>query len=216
MFVSKAQLSRRTVLRGMGATLALPVLEAMTPAFAATPTRQPVRLVCIEMVHGAAGSSPFGYEQNLWAPAAEGRAFDLGPTSLRALEPFRDYLTIVSNTDVPSANATEAREIGGDHFRSTAVFLTQSYPKRTEGADLEVGTSFDQLYAKRFGHSIDAVGDRGRRPRRRLPVRLFVRVRRFAQLGSAEQTAADGPRSSRGLQPNVRHVQASRHTGRAP
>ena len=153
-------LSRRTVLKGMGATMALPLLDAMTPAFAKASARQargstpgglPPRLVCIEMVHGAAGSSQFGYEKNLWAPAAEGRDFDLGPTSLKPLEAFRDYLTIVSNTDVPSANSTEAREIGGDHFRSTAVFLTQSYPKRTEGADVEVGTSFDQLYAQRFG-----------------------------------------------------------------
>ncbi|MEO8678909.1 MAG: DUF1552 domain-containing protein [Vicinamibacterales bacterium] len=156
MFVTRKQLSRRTVLKGMGATMALPLLDAMTPAFGGQgkpeglPPRN-VRLVCIEMVHGAAGSSQFGFEKNLWAPAAEGRDFDLGPTSLKPLEPFRDHLTIISNTDVPSANATEAREIGGDHFRSTAVFLTQSYPKRTEGADVEVGTSFDQLYAQRFG-----------------------------------------------------------------
>jgi len=110
-----------------------------------------VRLVCIEMVHGAAGSSRIGASRNLWAPEATGRDFDLGPTSMRSLEPFRDYLTIVSNTDVPSADPTEAKEIGGDHFRSSAVFLTQSYPKRTEGADIEVGTSFDQIYAQRFG-----------------------------------------------------------------
>jgi hypothetical protein len=157
MFVTRKHLSRRTVLKGMGATMALPLLDAMTPAFGAQgnpkglPPPDSVRLVCIEMVHGAAGSSEFGFTKNLWAPAVAGRDFDLGPTSLKPLEPFRDYLTIVSNTDVPSANATEAREIGGDHFRSTAVFLTQSYPKRTEGADVEVGISFDQLYAKRFG-----------------------------------------------------------------
>ena len=160
MFVTRKYLSRRTILRGMGVAMALPVLDAMTPAFAkatagqaraGAPKGLPPRLVCIEMVHGAAGSSQFGYEKNLWAPAAEGRDFDLGPTSLKPLEPFRDYLTIVSNCDVPSANSTEAREIGGDHFRSTAVFLTQSYPKRTEGADVEVGTSFDQVYAQRFG-----------------------------------------------------------------
>ncbi len=81
-----------------------------------------------------------------------GRDFDLAGTSLSSLEPFRNSLTIVSNTDVASANATEAREIGGDHFRSTAVFLTQCYPKRTDGADVEVGTSLDQLYAQRIGH----------------------------------------------------------------
>ena len=146
-------LSRRAVLKGMGATIALPFLEAMIPSgrsYAATATGK-TRLVCIEMVHGAAGSSPYGLSQNLWSPAAVGRDFDLAPTSLRSLEPFRQHLTIVSNTDVPSADPTEAREIGGDHYRSSAAYLTQSYPKRTEGADVEAGISLDQLYAQRFG-----------------------------------------------------------------
>ena len=103
------------------------------------------------MVHGAAGSAPWGVAQNLWAPAATGRDFDLTPTSLRPLESFRDHLTIISNTDIPSADPTEAREIGGDHFRSSATYLTQTYPKRTEGPDVEAGISLDQLYARRFG-----------------------------------------------------------------
>src|SRR5829696_3687008 len=103
------------------------------------------------MVHGAAGSSPYGLKQHLWPPEAVGRDFDLTPTSLVSLEPFRDYLTIISNTDVPSADPTEAREIGGDHYRSSAAYLTQSYPKRTDGADVEAGISLDQLYAQRRG-----------------------------------------------------------------
>jgi hypothetical protein len=103
------------------------------------------------MVHGAAGSSIFGNQQNLWSPATAGRNFDLSGTSLASLEPFRDHVTIVSNTDVPSADPTEAREIGGDHFRSSATYLTQTYPKRTEGADVECGISMDQLHAHRFG-----------------------------------------------------------------
>ena len=65
-----------------------------------------------------------------------GRDFDLSPTSLKSLEPFRDHLTIVSNTDVPSAEPFDAPEIGGDHFRSSAAFLTQAHPKQTEGADV--------------------------------------------------------------------------------
>ena len=69
----------------------------------------------------------------------------------RSLEPFREHITIISNTDVPSADPTEAREIGGDHYRSSAAYLTQSYPKRTDGADVECGISMDQLYAQRFG-----------------------------------------------------------------
>mgnify|MGYP001576782961 CR=1 FL=1 len=151
MFLTKKHLSRRAVLKGMGATIALPFLDAHLRAFGASARQAPARLVCIEMVHGAAGSSPWGLSQNLWAPAAEGRDFDLTPTSLRPLEPFRQHLTIISNTDVPSADPTEAREIGGDHFRSSATYLTQSYPKRTEGADVEAGISLDQLYAQRFG-----------------------------------------------------------------
>jgi len=148
------QLSRRAVLRGIGATVALPFLEAMIPARsvrAAGPARKAMRLVCVEMVHGAAGSSAIGVRKNLWAPAAIGRDFDLSPTSLRSLEPFRDHLTIVSNCDVANAEPFTAQEIGGDHFRSSAVFLTQSHPKRTDGSDVQAGVSLDQLYAQRFG-----------------------------------------------------------------
>lgn len=151
MFITQKHLSRRAVLKGAGATVALPFLDAMMPAISRHKTKKNVRLVCIEMVHGAAGSSQFGVEKNLWSPAAVGRDFDLSPTSLQPLEPFRDSLTIISNTDVPSANATTAREIGGDHYRSSAAFLTQSYIKRTNGADVEAGTSLDQLYAQRVG-----------------------------------------------------------------
>jgi hypothetical protein len=147
-------LSRRAVLRGIGATVALPFLEAMVPArraFADRPAGKVARLVCVEMVHGAAGSSAIGVKKNLWAPAAVGRDFDLGPTSLRSLEPFRDHLTIVSNCDVANAEPFTAREIGGDHFRSSAVFLTQSHPKQTDGSDVRAGVSLDQLCAQRFG-----------------------------------------------------------------
>ena len=70
---------------------------------------------------------------------------------LSTLEPYRDYLTIVSNTDVRMAEAFTAPEIGGDHFRSSAVFLTQSHPKQTQGSDICAGTSLDQIYAQRFG-----------------------------------------------------------------
>ena len=146
MFLTGKRLSRRVVLKGMGATIALPFLDAMPAA-----AKSPLRLVCIEQVHGAAGSSIYGAQQNLWAPAVTGRGYDLSTSSLKPLEAWRDHLTIISNTDVPSADPTEAREIGGDHFRSSATYLTQTYPKRTEGADVECGISMDQLYAQRFG-----------------------------------------------------------------
>jgi Protein of unknown function (DUF1552) len=147
-------LSRRAVLKGLGVTMALPFLDAMVPAgraLAAAASRKRLRLVCVEMVHGAAGCSSIGIKKNLWAPAGLGRDFDLGPTSLRPLEPFREHLTIVSNTDVDPAEPFTANEIGGDHFRSSAVFLTQAHPKQTQGGDVQAGVSLDQLYAQRFG-----------------------------------------------------------------
>jgi Protein of unknown function (DUF1552) len=154
MFLTRRHLSRRDVLRGMGATIALPFLDAMVPArtlLAKTAAAGRTRLSCIEMVHGAAGSTAFGLSKNMWSPAAVGREFDLTPSSMSPLEPFREYLTIVSNTDVRNAEAFEPKEIGGDHFRSSAVFLTQAHPKQTEGSDVYVGVSMDQLYAQRFG-----------------------------------------------------------------
>src|SRR6187397_257108 len=127
MFISKKHISRRTVLRGMGATIALPLLDAMVPAgvaMAQTAASRKTRLACIEMVHGSAGATAFGASKHLWSPAASGRAFDLSPTAMSALEPYREYLTIVSNTSARMAEALELTEIGGDHFRSSAVFLT--------------------------------------------------------------------------------------------
>jgi hypothetical protein len=154
MYITKKHISRRTVLRGMGVTMALPFLDAMVPAhtvLAKTAAAGKVRLSCIEQVHGAAGSTKFGLEKNMWSPAAVGRQFDLSPTSLSPLEPYRDHITIVSNTDVRNAEAFLPNEIGGDHFRSSAVFLTQAHPKQTEGSDVFVGPSIDQLYAQKFG-----------------------------------------------------------------
>ena len=153
MFITKTHLSRRTALRGLGATVALPFLDAMVPArtaFAKTGLGK-VRFSAIEIVHGSAGSTAIGIEKNLWAPAKVGRDFDLTPSSLLPLEPYRDHLTIVSNTDVRMAEAFNPPEIGGDHFRSSATFLTQAHVKQTQGSDIFAGTSLDQLYAQRLG-----------------------------------------------------------------
>ncbi|MEX2282762.1 MAG: DUF1552 domain-containing protein [Gemmatimonadota bacterium] len=144
-------LPRRTFLRGMGATVALPFLDAMVPAGRVRAAAERTRLVAIEMVHGAAGCNELGARLNLWSPAETGRTFDLSPTALSPLEPYRDYLTIISNTDVRQAEPFSPHEIGGDHFRSSAVFLTQSHPTQTEGSNVYVGTSLDQMYAQRFG-----------------------------------------------------------------
>ena len=153
-FITGKQLPRRTFLRGAaGATVALPFLDAMVPAgrlLAKTPER--TRLVCIEEVHGLAGCNDWAASKFLFAPQTTGKDFQLvNDNPLKSLEPFRDYLTIVSNTDVRMAEAFALPEIGGDHFRSSAVFLTQSHPKQTQGSDIWCGTSMDQMYAQRFG-----------------------------------------------------------------
>ena len=157
-YLSGKHISRRALLRGAGAAISLPLLDAMIPAgrlwasTAAGKAADRTRLVCIEQVHGAAGCNDWGASQNLWSPAETGKHFDLSPSSLKPLEPFRKYLTIVSETDARMADAYSPAEIGGDHFRTSAVFLTQAHPKQTEGSDVQVGTSFDQLYVQRFGN----------------------------------------------------------------
>ena len=153
IFLTGRHLGRRTFLKGLGATVGLPFLDAMMPAGRSyvRADLDKTRLIAMEMSHGAAGCNVWGATQNLWAPVEVGSDFDLTPTSLMPLEPYRDTLTIVSNTDVRMAEAFLAPEVGGDHFRSTATFLTQAHPKQTEGSDVYVGTSLDQLFAQRFG-----------------------------------------------------------------
>jgi Protein of unknown function (DUF1552) len=153
MFITKKHLSRRTVLRGMGVTLALPLLDSMVPA--QTPLRKTAatpapRLSCIEIVHGAAGSTVEGSAKHYWSPEKEGSDFEFG-LSLKPLEPLRDYVTVVSHTDLKPAGAWVPIEEGGDHFRSSAAFLTAGHAKMTEGADIYCGTSIDQIYAQKFG-----------------------------------------------------------------
>ncbi len=157
-FLNGKAIPRRTFLRGMGATLALPYLDAMKPAFSrfggagVAAASDGTRVIFIEQVHGAAGSNAFGASKNLWAPAGVGKNFELaGDNALTGLDSWRKYLTIVSNTDVRMAEAFAPPEIGGDHFRSSATFLTQSHPKQTQGSDLYVGTSIDQMIARRIG-----------------------------------------------------------------
>src|SRR5579864_4575282 len=157
-YLTGKHMHRRTFLRGVGVTAALPLLDAMVPAgwglqaAAATPAR--TRLVCIEEVHGQAGCNALGASKFLFAPETTGRDFTLvADNPWSTVDAYRDYMTIVSNTDVRMAEAFTAPEIGGDHFRSSAVFLTQSHPKQTQGSDIWAGTSLDQMYAKRFGQT---------------------------------------------------------------
>ena len=155
-FITGKHLPRRTFIRGAGAAVALPFLDAMVPAGRlwrdATQQAAATRLVCIEESMGAAGSNRWGDEQHLFSPAQVGRNFEISPQSqLASLQEFQDYMTIISDTDCRMAEAYNADEIGGDHDRSTGVFLTQSHPKQTQGSDLFLGTSLDQIHARRFG-----------------------------------------------------------------
>jgi hypothetical protein len=152
-FITGKHLSRRTFLRGTGASFALPFMDAMVPAL--KPSRHPAdgftRLVCIEESHGAAGGNLWGESQYLFAPKTIGRNFDIGPNSqLRGIADYREYVTVVSNTDCRMAEPFRSEEVGGDHDRSTAVFLTHAHPLQTQ-QDIFIGRSIDQIHAERFG-----------------------------------------------------------------
>src|SRR5262249_38735127 len=136
-----------------GAGSVLPWSDSMVPAqtpVARTAAAGRTRLACIEMVHGAAGSTGEGTAKHYWAPEKEGRDFEWSQT-LEPLAPFRDYVTIVSDTDLHPATAWAAAEEGAAHFRPSAVYLTAAHPRMTEGSDYYVGTSIDQVYAQKFG-----------------------------------------------------------------
>jgi hypothetical protein len=153
-FITGKHLSRRTFLRGAGASVALPFLDAMVPAGRAwrNPADAVTRMIAVEESHGAAGANTWGASQHLFAPARIGRDFEIGPQSqLRTVEAYREYMTIVSDTDCRMAEPWETEEIGADHRRTSSVFLTQSHPKRTQGADIFLGKSIDQYHADLVG-----------------------------------------------------------------
>lgn len=136
MFVSKKALSRRTMLRGMGATLALPLLDAMVPALTAT-----VKTAAAPTRRFGAIFVPMGERPSHWTPATTGVGFELSPI-LKPLEPFRDSMIVVSSLDRP---------LQGTHAVSSGTWLTGTAPKRTEAEDFIAGTSLDQIIAKQIG-----------------------------------------------------------------
>ena len=141
--VTKRHLARRTVLRGMGATIALPFLDGMVPAFAnsgGAADTLPLRLGALY--------APNGMNMMDWTPAPEGTAFELTPI-LKPLAPFRDRLVVLSGLANNAADQLPG-EGSGDHSRSSAGYLTGAHAKKTEGADLENGISMDQVAAKRL------------------------------------------------------------------
>jgi len=141
MFITKRHLPRRTFLRGIGAGIALPLLDAMVPALAATP-KAPSRYSFVHVPHGA---SP-GY----WRPTGTGTAWELSRI-LTPIAPFKDRLTVISGTDHRMATSLSPEESAGDHSRTAAVYLSAAHPKRTEGQDIQAGITIDQVLANEIG-----------------------------------------------------------------
>jgi hypothetical protein len=140
MFLTKSALPRRTFLRGIGATVALPFLDAMVPAataLAQTPGARPSRVGFIYVPHGADMSS--------WTPTSAGTQFELSPT-LQTLAPFKEQMVVVSNLQRAGGQA-------GMHAAAASGWLSGAIPKRTEAEDFECGTTIDQVVARKIGQS---------------------------------------------------------------
>ena len=139
MIISKKHIPRRTFLRGMGVTLALPLLDSMVPArtllaqSAATPAP---RLGFIYIPHGAI--------MDKWTPATVGAGFEYTPI-LKPLEPFRDYINVVSGLGHKAADTTAV------HSLSPTTWLSGVRPKATQGVDAYAGVTADQIAAQAIG-----------------------------------------------------------------
>lgn len=142
----QGMISRRTVLRGLGTALALPWLEAMSPAprisrAAENASGVPKRMAFLYVPNGA--------HMDAWTPDKEGADFAL-PATLQALEPFKNDLLVL--TGLTQDNAFAHGDGGGDHARAMACFLTGTHPRKTDGANIKAGISVDQLAARKLGH----------------------------------------------------------------
>src|SRR5206468_878404 len=138
MFITKKHLSRRTVLRGAGATLALPLLEAMVPAataLAQTAATPKPRFVGCFVPHGMA--------PGCWVPETEGALPKELPFNFKPLEPYRERTVIMSGLHARSAEPPPG-VTGADHWVA-AAFLCANKPKKTAGADVYAGTTIDQM-----------------------------------------------------------------------
>ncbi len=144
MIITKKAIPRRTVLRGLGTAVALPLLDGMVPALTAlgqTAAALKPRLGVVYVPHGAV--------MNNWTPAQEGAGFEFTPI-LQPLEGFRDHLTVLSGLDHKPAAQMPGDPAGG-HGRITGAFLTGVHAKPTEGADFKAGKSMDQIAAEHLG-----------------------------------------------------------------
>ena len=142
MMIFKKAIPRRTFLQGVGATLALPLLDGMVPAMAAVGDSKRVNRLSFVYV-------PNGIIMDKWTPATEGAGFEMTPI-LEQVAPFRDQMLVLSGLDCKHANPLPG-EGGGDHERGSGAFLTGSHPKKTGGADIQAGTSVDQIAANELG-----------------------------------------------------------------
>jgi hypothetical protein len=139
MIISKLSIPRRTALKGVGAALALPLLDAMVPAMTAlaqTPAAPRRRFGCVYVPHGAI--------MDRWTPAQTGSGFELSAI-LQPLEPFRQQLVVVTNLTRPEAG------VDTNHAGAPASWLAGLPPKRTAGPDFELGPTLDQVVAQRIG-----------------------------------------------------------------
>ena len=142
--IFKKHLSRRTFLRGVGVTMSLPLLDAMVPAstaLAQTAARPRTRLALCFIPHGAV--------MNQWTPASTG-SLELSPI-LSPLAAHKDQVVVLSNLAHAMAGPQGPGDNGGDHTRCPAVFLNGVHPKRTDGADIQAGTTIDQMAAQKIG-----------------------------------------------------------------
>jgi hypothetical protein len=141
MIVTRKHLPRRTFLRGLGAIVALPALDAMTPAFAVPAAKQaPVRLAFTYIPNGVTLAD--------WTPAGSGRDFAWSRI-LKPLAPFRDEVMIISG--LAHKNAYALGDGPGDHARAAAAYLTGVHPRKTAGSDIQNGVSVDQIVAQEVG-----------------------------------------------------------------
>ena len=144
MIVTKKAIPRRTVLRGLGASLALPLLDGMVSAFAAvrhTAARPAVRFGVVY--------APTGMIMKHWRPATTGANFEI-TRIMEPLRPFKDRMVVLGGLCNPIADPRPG-EGTGDHSRAAAAFLTSAHAKKTDGADMELGTSVDQIVADELG-----------------------------------------------------------------
>jgi hypothetical protein len=144
-YLTKKHLSRRAVLRGLGVSLSLPLLDSMIPAqtpLARTAAKPQIRLALCFMPHGAVMSN--------WTPKSVGENFEIS-RALMPLKPYQDQLVVVSNLAHAMAAPAGPGDNGGDHTRSPAVYLNGVHPKRTDGADIRAGTTIDQMAAEKIG-----------------------------------------------------------------